>query len=203
MSEETKQVEENATTESTDPIAPDQIRSHKLFKQVCAETKELREKLQALEGKEQEEQAKRQRAELESKGEYEQILAQKEAEIESIRKAHSDKILEMEINNRLLKNGANNDLFIKGAIASYDGDLEGISDYVGSLVSAESNAHIFGVNDKSSAQKGTQKVTPGSRATTDWAQVKADLSSPQKASGAARLLETYIRDHGGETPPGF
>lgn len=77
--------------------------------------------------------------ELEAKGQYEAAIKAREAELEAVKKQHAQDILNRDIEAGLLKVGFNNELFIKGAIASYSPEEGDISAFIEKLDKDENN----------------------------------------------------------------
>jgi len=214
----------NQTTTATEPAAappaatpPAQhdpalnIRETPAFRAVTKQVEEERKAREALQAqlneildKEKKAQEAAERKALEEKGEYQTLLAKKEAELKAITDAHARAMVESKLNVRLLSEGAKNETFILGAIAGFRGDADKIDEYVAELKAKEGNALFFGITPDQPAQglPAAQSGTPATSAKVDVRQIKQDLKDPKKAAAASKALTDYYAVHG-EMPKGF
>lgn len=195
----------------TDP-APSFDREHPAFRAVTKQVEEERQARAALQAqldeildKEKKAQEEAERKSLEEKGQYDQIIKQKEAEIAAMKEAQKAQMLASSLQIALLAEGVTNDLFIKGAVASYTGDEKGIAEFVAGLKSDPKNAPAFGIVQEQPRQglPPANSGAPASSAAVNWQTIKADLRDPAKADAAAAALKKYALDNDGALPPGF
>ncbi len=196
------------------PDAATTDRNSPAFKAVTkqvAEERAAREALQAqLDEIQNEKKTAKEAAELkalEEAADYKTIMAKKDAQIEALTKAHNRAMVEAKLKVALLGSGAQNDVFMDGAVSRYDGDAANIDKYVADLKAVESNAVFFGVQAEAPAQglPAADGGTPATSGTVDFRQLKQDLSSgdPVKAAAASAAITKFAEDNNGALPPGF
>lgn len=193
-----------AADEQQDTTTPNQdFRQSQLAQQTFAELKAAREKIAAIEQAAADKAADEKREKLEAEGNYKAALEQQKAEFDAFKTASAETLLRQKLTNELVKAGACNDMFLAGAVASYEGDESGISGYVTSLQENEANAILFG-----NGQQSNPGITPpGSAAPAsvgkhNWTQTKADLTDPAKSQAASQAITEYFTANG-KMPPGF
>ncbi|MHC5062112.1 MAG: hypothetical protein ACYTFK_13690 [Planctomycetota bacterium] len=153
------QQEETTTTPNQD------FRNSELAQKTFSELKQLREEMAKIKDKEKTAQAEAERKRLEEEGNYKAALAQQEAELKKVKEQFAQERLQGNLKTELLKAGVTNDMFVKGAMADYSGDLDGIAEYVTGLKSDESNAVFFG-DIKNPGIPPANGGNPASKATT-------------------------------------
>ena len=133
----------------------DDIRGSKLFKSQAKAHSAIKQELDELKQSLIDKKAAEEQKALEAKGEYDKILAQKEQSLKDLKKsseaeltakvaAYEKKILNMKLENELIRAGASNQIFIGGAINSYEGDVDGIAEFVKQLEEDENHKEFFG-----------------------------------------------------------
>jgi hypothetical protein len=177
------------------------FRNSPLAQQTFSELKQLRAEMAKIKDKEKAAQAEAERKRLEEEGNYKAALAQQKAELEQVKAQFEQERLQGNLKTELLKAGVTNDMFVKGAMADYSGDIDGIADYVTGLKSDESNAVFFG-EIKNPGIPPANPSNPASNTKANWAQLKADLTNPAKAREASAKITAYFSEHG-TMPPGF
>jgi hypothetical protein len=106
--------------------------------------------------------AEKEQKELEAKGQYEAIVKKRDEELERLRANHAAEMLKRDLGDKLRDAGANNSVFIRGALAAFSGDADAIAEYVEGLKTDASNAAFFG-QAKPAGQAGTTHGAPGAR----------------------------------------
>jgi len=179
------------------------VRSHKAFKAVTSQLSEARAKLEAIQAEQRQKAETEERQKLEEQGRYQELLAKRETEIEDTKKRYDREILQRDIKDALRDAGASNNIFMSGAIASYNGDRDGIKEYIDTLKEEESNKYFFGIVDN--LPVGHSPPTHGTASTrstnVNWSQVKAweSGSDPEKRKEARMLIRDY-KEKNGEYP---
>jgi hypothetical protein len=148
--------------------------------------------------------AERKDAELkkaEEEGRYQDIIKAKDAEFEAFKAQSKRQLLEVNLTSEMIKVGFGNDLFINGAIQSYDADTHGdVSAYAASLASDEGNKHFLNSAGGRTVQPAPGAV-PSGGGNDNWDQVRADLEGPDRDKRiAARAKLTAYREKNGEYP---
>lgn len=167
MSEETPNTEQDqepapGTAPQDGEIDAEQVRKHKIFLSVAKHNKELSDRLDAIENAQTKAKEEDERKALEAKGEYETVLKQRDAEIERIKQEYAVEDLKRNISDALRDAGANNPVFIKGAVSEFTGTAEEIADFVKGLKENELNTAFFG-EVKPAGQKALAHGAAGSR----------------------------------------
>jgi hypothetical protein len=130
------------------------VRQSELFRRATAELKskraqlsELREQLDSRRAADEKAAGEAERRALEAKGEYETILKQREAELAAVQAKHTRDMLEMNLSLALSRAGASNAHFVRGVVAAYDGDADGIAEHVAQIKASDEHAAWFGVDN--------------------------------------------------------
>jgi hypothetical protein len=197
MTEETKQDQVIETREENEP----NIREHKAFKAVAKQKAELEARLAQIESDIKRKADEEERKKLEEQGQYRELLSKRDAEVDALRKQYESDNLKRDLRDALREAGASNSIFMRGAMASYEGGPEGIGEYVQSLKSIEMNAPFFGVQQV--AQPIGQAPPAHGQASTrstsvDWKQVREweAGTDPAKKREAVKLISEYRQRHG-------
>jgi uncharacterized membrane protein YqiK len=209
MSEEDKGV---AVTEKADP------RESPAFKGVVKQLDEARKQAADLASQVAQLTEVKQRQELESKGQYEAALkevestwskklSERESELARIREAHEVASLELSLASAGVQGRART--YLAKDYAALGADKPELSAWVES-VKANPEYSSFFVQPAQSAESprqvragdGAGRSAGGMKTEVDWAQVRADIISPdpRKSGPAIRQMSEYIRQHGASPP---
>ena len=197
MTEEAKQDQATETREENEP----NIREHKAFKAVAKQKAELEARLAQIESDIKRKAEDEERKKLEEQGQYRELLTKREAEVDALRKQYESDNLKRDLRDALRDAGASNTVFMRGAMAAYEGGPEGIGEYVQSLKAADVNAPFFGVQPAAQpfGQAPPSHGQASTRSTTvDWKQVKAweTGTDPDRKREAVKLITNYRQEHG-------
>jgi peptide subunit release factor RF-3 len=205
MLDEIKTVAEVLEQEPIVAVSPSDVRKSDLFLKQAKLTNDYKAKLEAYEAREKQAEDERNKKVLEETGNYQQLLKQKEEEINNLRVSHMRDIAKEKLNNALLAKGLNHPVAIKSAINDYDFSqgLDGIGEYVESLTQSADYSIFFGQETKGITSPAS--VSAAKSSTINWAQTKADLSSrdPAKRKAADLAIQDYMAKHNGELPNVF
>lgn len=198
MSEKQQTQTPEVQPEETRTLTNADVKSDPLFQKVAGELSELKSQIAA----EKEAQAKAQEAaelkRMQEAGEYEKAIKLHAEKLERMEAQHKADLLRRDLTTELVKAGAKNEVFLKGAISSYDGETD-IAEYVQSLVNSEDHKQFFGQLEQSrQTQPAPRGATPNGSANRTWEQVKAMEASPdpKQRLEAANIIGEYMRTHG-------
>lgn len=188
-------------TPETRELTNHDVKSDPLFQKVAGELSAL--KAQIAEAQ-QAEQAAKEQAELEQAkkaGEFEKVLEMNARKLEQMEAQHRAELLKRDLTTELVKAGARNEVFLKGAIAAYDGESD-ISEYVRALTESDDHKPFFGQLEQSRQTKQEPRGVAPSGNASSWAQIRAMEKSddPKQRAEAGRLILDYAKKHG-EMPP--
>lgn len=179
------------------------VKSHPLFQKLAQETAALRKAEADRQAADEAARAEAERKALEERGNYDEAIQQRDAEIARIKAEHAAEVQSLRLSSELARAGFDNDTFIKGAIVGYDAETHGeISEYVQTLAADENNAPFLATigtgptNEPTPRAPGKPPVNGGDK--TDWNAVAAMEKSddPQKRREARELLRRYRETHG-------
>lgn len=188
--------DQTVSTENQDQQQPGDVREHPAFKGVLGQLAEARQQLEKIKAEQDDQRKAEEQKKLEEKGQYETLLQQLKAEQDRMKSEHTRQVTEMELKYELMKHGCTNEMFVAGAVATYDGQTP-IGEYV-KLV-AESNEAFFrsanpGINPPQSVSTGTGPK--------DWKTIKQHLGNTETAGAAGQAITEYFLKTG-ELPPGL
>lgn len=177
-----------------------------IFKQIEDERSkaaELAAKLKEFEDAQAKAARDKELKELEDKQQYDAALTQLKAELESTKAANAKQALEASLQMSLVKEGCSNDIFLRGALAGYTGDADGVAEYVAGL--KEANAQFFGVTQQAVGAEPARSASAAMSGKMNWEQVKSQITDPDptKRKAAVKAVEQYVGENGGQLPPGF
>lgn len=191
MSEENTVVE----TETETPAGPDNnaIKNSPLFQKLAAEKAALEKAEQDRLAASAEAASKAEQAKLIEQGKFEESLALKNAELESIKDKHARELREIQIKNRLYKAGFGNDTFINGAVLGYNPEDGDIDSYVSAIEGDESNnpfktAQVFKPNPPNGTHVSNVSVTTSHE---DLKQLSKSDSAEVRAQARAQLRKNF------------
>jgi len=181
--------EENVTvpepTPTTETPAEPEVKSWRdeagakaTFKQL----KETTEKLAAIEAANKEAAETVQREKLEAQGKYEEIAKAETAKREALELSHAKSLTTMQLENQLIKEGLTEDYTRRGVIASYEGDANGVTEFVAKFKT--DNAPLFQAPGMSPASTPAQGGASAGGA-------NKSLEERLKAGDPAAQKETY------------
>ena len=204
MSEENANVNEGTQTEAI-PEPSETLRESKAFQAVTEQVKQERARAQELEEKlnqilaTEEERKKAEEAKaLEERGEYQTIIAKREAEFETREQQYRRELTQLKLETELTKQGCVDDLVISGAFAGYDNKTD-ISEYVAAL--KEKNPHHFAEPRMGAASAPAQGGNSGGIAGPTIEQVKAcEKSDNREERGKARAFLRRYHEENGKYP---
>ena len=149
------------------------------------------------------EQAKREAEEkaLRDAGKFDELAAKHAAELEAIKGHHDKTLLEMSLKTELIKTGFQNDIFVNGAIKSYDAGTHGeISAYVAALAADEANkALLAGVEGRTVYTPPGKSPSPsgsGGELRGEALRAAASSEDPQIRLKAIEIKKAYFDKHG-------
>ena len=173
------------------------VKNHPLFKKLTSQLAELQnaqnEKLEA----EKKAAAEAEIKALEAKGEFEQALKIKTEEIERIKSEHAAQILERDLKTQLFKAGFTNDIFVNGAVMSYDKETP-MDEYVQALTENEANKPFLAAQTREPLKPPGKPTVGGGASPLTASQVKElQASDSQEDRQKARnYLHNYFIEHG-------
>jgi hypothetical protein len=184
----------------TSTVSNSDVKNSELFKKVTGEMHSELEQLRAdkaqREKADADRKAEEERKALEAKGDFETALKLEQEKIAKLEDNYKKQLLERDVKNELLTVGINNDIFIKGAIASYTEETGSISDFAKKL--AEENKHL--INGANSRNTMPEPPKPGAgnggAMTIDEAKSQKNSSDPKVASAARAVIGEYYDKHG-------
>lgn len=178
-----------------DGLSPSEIRNHDFFKNVMKEKdSELRktaEELNKLRERLDTEAKQKEIKEKEEQGKYHEIVAQLQAEKETVQQELQKQITTLKLETALAREGAD-EYFSSWAIQNYQGN--DVAEYIESLKSDEKHAQRF--NLLSHVEQGNpppNAAMPASRSSGSWAQTKAELTS--KDAGIRNAAHQRVKDY--------
>lgn len=192
VDEKTEETTQETTEETEQPtISNSDVKNHELFLKVTEELSQLRrEKQEQAEAKEKaEREAAVKKAEEEQN--WKALVEMREKELDQVKAQHNQQLLTMSLRAELARAGFNNDVFLRGAIAAYDGDADDVSDYVASLVADEGNKPFM-----ASAQTPSAPTAPSTPTVTGGIVNKAKVVAMEKSSDPAERAKAreYLED---------
>ena len=164
-------VQPEPAPESTTPNQD--FRNSQLAQQTFAQLKQLQDKLAAMEQAEADKKAEEERKRLEAEGNYKEALAKQQAEFEALKAQQAKMQLDHSLQSALMREGVTNQMFINGVLSSYNGDADGVGEFISSLKSDESNAVFFGTAHTPGISV-PQTGAPAGSNKTNWSALKAD-----------------------------
>lgn len=142
-----------------------------------------KKRVEELEGAEAKAKEAAELKDLEAKNDYTAILAKKDATIEAIQSKHAADILQRDLSSALIAQGATNPVFVRGAVAEFQGGADDIPAFVEKLKGEEHNAVFFG-NAIPAGQKPPVHGQPGSRSTSKSLEDRLTDTDPEVRKGA-------------------
>jgi hypothetical protein len=177
------------------------VKEDPLFKKVKSELGALKAQVADEQKKQQEEQAAAEIERVKQTGQFDEALKKHALKLEQMEASHKAELLRRDLTTELIRAGAQNEVFIRGAVSSYNGEAD-IAEYVDSLASNEQHSIFFGKTESPrQTVRSPSKVTP-TGGVVNWEQVRSMEKSedPTKKSEARQLLTDYFVRHG-EMPP--
>lgn len=202
MSTENETVEVKESTEKATPEASNRdVKDSPLFQKLTAELSSFKQREAERQEADKSAQSKAEQEKLEAAGRYEEALALKQKEFENLQAKHQKEVLKRDLKTELIQKGFNNEIFMKGAMAAFEGDSDSVADYVNELASADSNKMFLTDSNKRTVLPVPNGVNPF-EGVTDWGKIReiakgSDKDSSQKAKKA--LTDYY--DKNGSFPP--
>lgn len=187
-------------TEDNQPTNRD-IKESELFRKLASENAEMKRAQEEREEADKKAQSEAEIKAMEDKGQFEEALKLRDAEIERLKETHSKEILNRDLTTELLKAGFNNDTFLAGAVAGFDSNGN-IAEYVKSLVGNETNKPFLGGTKAALTPPGTPSVG-GSASPMAASQIKElqNGSLDDRAKARDYLKKYYAQN--GKMPDGF
>jgi len=202
----TKEVTQPVETVETETVTPEaeapslnaQAKNLPWVQELMAKSKKLDDMIASQEAAAKEKEIK----DLESKGEYEAAIKARDDENERLKTQHASELQERDLVTELLKAGASNDVFNRGAIAAYNADDGTIAEYVANLAKDESNKAFFGGQSAEQRQGQGEAVKAAiTGAQPDWDKVKRmEKSSVREERMQAREMLSKHRKETGSYP---
>lgn len=193
--EEIKTEEQGLETEEEKPaISNSDVKNHELFVKLTKQLADYQRKEKAE--KENAEKAARD-AELkkaEEEQNWKKLIEMREQELEQTKAQHAKELLDMQL-KAAISADFNNPVFVKGAMASFDGDMDSISEYVESLKADPINAGFL----KSAMSAPNAPNPPSTPTVTGGKLSEAKLvameksSNPAERAKAREYLENLIK----------
>ena len=178
------------------------VKKDPLFKKVARELTELRTQIAAEKAEQTKAQEAAEMERLKEAGKYDEAIKMHADRLERMEAQHKADLQRRDLTTELVKAGAKNDVFLKGAIAAYDGETE-IAEYVQSLTSSDDHKPFFGSLEQSrQTQPAPKGVAPSGNADLTWQQVKAmeqSEDSKQRAK-ASDIILNHLKNNGGKLP---
>jgi hypothetical protein len=181
------------------------VKGDPLFQKVAAELAELKTQIAAEKTAQQKAAEAAEVERLKEAGKYEEAIKMHTAKLEQMEAQHKADLLRRDLTTELVKAGAKNDVFLKGAIAAYDGEST-IAEYVQSLTDSDEHKPFFGSLEQSrQTQPSPRAAAPNGNTQKTWEQVKAMEKStdPKQRLEAADIIGEYMMANNGELPPGL
>jgi len=192
--------EEGRPKEEAPELSNSSVKSSPLFLKVTRELGELKALVadrEAAEIKVKEEEAIQKAT---AAGEFEKAIELHTQKLEALERKHSKEILDRDLTTALVKAGAKNDVFLKGAVSSFDGATD-ISEYVKMLSENEENGAFFGDTEtQRQIHRSPSAVAPSGLKSWDQIRVMEQSSDPKQRLEASRLIMAHILETG-KMPP--
>lgn len=178
-------------TPAPEVTTQEDVRTSPAFLAVTKQLNELRAQMEASELAKTEAAKAEEMKKLAEKGEFELALQKSKAEMEALKASSERATKELTLKYELAQLGINDETYIAGVIAQYDGQGD-MKEYVAEV--AKKSATLFTPKDPVGiAPPGA--VSPASSGNDNWAQTKADLTDPLKAKAAGQRVTEYFSKH--------
>lgn len=195
MTEENKKenVENTSQENGTPEVDNNAVKNSPLFQKLAQQLADRERADQERADAEAQAAAEANQKALIEQGRFEESLALKTAELESVKEKHSRELLEIQIKNRLYKAGFGNDTFINGAVLGYNPEDGDIDSYVSAIESDESNnpfktAQVFKPNPPNGTHVSNVSVTTSHE---DLKQLSKSDSAEVRAQARAQLRKNF------------
>ena len=192
MSEETKP----EVTEIQEPQEPElsnsDVKKHPLFQKLTEQLGQFQR--EAAERAAAEEKAAREHEmkKAEEEQRWQDALRMREQELEETKAKYEKDMRDRDLAFELSRAGFNNDVFIKGAMASYNPDAGSIGEYVQNLANDEANKVFLGNQQAPRANPPSTPSVTGGSFTTEQLRAMRDSDDPEvRAKRRAYLKSLY------------
>lgn len=198
MSEENTEptpTETPAPDETAEPISNRDIKSNPVFQKLTAELSQYKQREAEREQQKADSIAKAEQEALIAKGDFEAALKMRDEQLASEKTKFESELLKRDLKAELYNAGFKNDMFVNGAIGTYNGDSDGVKDFVAQLASDESNAALLGaVAPKREVldPSGKLSISSGSMSEEKIRQIAKTGATPEIRSEARMALLKLI-----------
>ena len=175
------------------------VKSHPVFQKVASELAEYRQREADKKAADEKAKIDAERQKLEAEGKYEDAIKMRDKQIEELQASHKKELLQRDLKAELYKS-FDNEIFVNGAIGGYQGDSDGVADYVNGLLENEQNKVFM------RSQQGQPRETlpepqgsgsGGSQMSVDDAKrLSKETNDPKVKQQAWKVLEDYYDKHG-------
>lgn len=198
MSEENKTEQQEQTQEQQEQqeLSNNDVKSHPLFQKLTEQLSEFQRKEQERAAAEEKAAREAELKKAEEEGKWQDIVKMREQEIENLRASYAKDMLERDLKTELVRAGFSNDVFLKGAIGSYSGDPEGVTEYVEQLKADAGNAVFLNQAQQAANSTPAPPSTPTITGTklSDAKIVAMEKSSdPAERAQARAHIEALLR----------